>query len=51
MKVREVIAYKDYFEIFLKEQPNNVQDKIYKIIEAIETIERIPANYLKSINQ
>ncbi len=49
MKVREVIAYKDYFEIFLKEQPNNVQDKIFKIIEAIETIERIPANYLKSI--
>jgi len=49
MKVREVIAYKDYFEIFLKEQPINVQDKIFKIIEAIETIERIPANYLKSI--
>lgn len=47
MKVREVIAYKHYFEDFLKEQPVKVQDKIYKIIEAIETLERIPKNYLK----
>jgi len=49
MKVREVIAYKDYFEIFLKKQPQKVQDKIFKIIEAIETLERVPKNYLKSI--
>jgi phage-related protein len=26
-----------------------VQDKIYKILEAIETLERIPTNYLKLI--
>lgn len=49
MKVREVIAYKNYFEDFLKEQPIKVQDKIFKIIEAIETLERVPTNYLKSI--
>ena len=48
-KVRQVIAYGDYFESFLKKQPKKVQDKIYKIIEAIETLERIPANYLKAI--
>ncbi|MBD3749295.1 MAG: type II toxin-antitoxin system RelE/ParE family toxin [Sphingobacteriales bacterium] len=47
MKVREVIAYKDYFESFLKSQPQKVQDKIFKIIEAIETLERVPSNYLK----
>lgn len=47
MKVREVIAYKDYFESFLKSQPQKVQDKIFKIIEAIETLERVPTNYLK----
>lgn len=47
MKVREVIAYKDYFENFLKSQPQKVQDKIFKIIEAIETLERVPTNYLK----
>ena len=32
-KVREVIAYKNYFEDFLKTQPTKVQDKIFKIIE------------------
>jgi len=31
------------------EQPQKVQDKIFKIIEAIETLERVPSNYLKSI--
>jgi len=49
MKVREVIAYKNHFEDFLLEQPRKVQDKIYKIIEAIETLERVPSNYLKLI--
>lgn len=44
MKVREVIAYKNYFEEFLLEQPRKVQDKIFKIIEAIETLERVPSN-------
>jgi len=48
-KIRKVIAYKNYFEDFLLAQPVKVQDKIYKIIEAIETLERIPANYLKFI--
>jgi phage-related protein len=33
----------------LKKQPVKVQNKIFKIIEAIETLERIPENYLKSI--
>ncbi len=49
MKVREVIAYENHFEDFLQEQPAKVQDKIFKIIEAIETLERVPANYLKSL--
>ena len=49
MKVRKVIAYKKYFEDFLLAQPTKVQDKIFKIIEAIETLERVPSNYLKSI--
>jgi phage-related protein len=48
-RIRQVIAYKNYFEDFLLEQPKKVQDKIYKIVEAIETLERIPANYLKFI--
>ena len=50
MKVRKVIAYKHHFEEFLTKQPVKVQNKIFKIIEAIETLERIPENYLKSIS-
>lgn len=49
MKIREVVAYKNYFEDFLREQPIKVQDKIFKIIEAIETLERVPSNYLKAM--
>ena len=48
-KIREVIAYKNYFEDFLLKQPIKVQNKVFKIIEAIETLERIPENYLKFI--
>jgi phage-related protein len=48
-KVREVIAYQDYFENFLKKQTQKVQNKIYKVIEAIETLERVPETYLKPI--
>lgn len=48
-KIREIIAYKNYFEDFLTEQPIKVQDKIFKILEAIETLERIPTSYLKLI--
>lgn len=48
-KIREIIAYKSYFEDFLVQQPLKVQDKIFKILEAIETLERIPTYYLKQI--
>lgn len=48
-KVREVIAYEHYFEEFLLAQPTKVQDKIFKVIEIIETYERVPSNYLKVI--
>ena len=48
-RIREIIAYKHYFEEFLVQQPAKVQDKIFKVLEAIETLERIPSNYLKHI--
>ena len=50
-KIREVIAYKNYFVDFLTKQPIKVQNKIFKIIEAIETLERIPTTYLKHIEE
>ncbi len=48
-KVREVIIYKQYFEDFFKEQTTKVQDKIIKILDIIEHIDRIPSSYLKYI--
>lgn len=50
-KIREVVAFKNYFEEFLKIQPTKIQNKIFKVIEAVETLERIPVNYLKYINE
>jgi len=50
-KIREIVAYKHYFEDFLIRQPVKVQNKIFKILEAIETLERIPTNYLKLISE
>ena len=46
-KVREVVEFENHFSEFLKKQPDKVQNKIFKIIEAIETLERVPSNYLK----
>ncbi len=48
-KVRQVVAYKHYFEEFLRQLPIKAQDKVFKIIEAIETFERVPSHYLKSL--
>jgi phage-related protein len=49
-RIRTVIAYKNYFKEFLIEQPQKVQDKIFKIIEIIEFQQRIPEKYLKHID-
>lgn len=48
-KVREVVEFENHFTEFLKKQSIKVQNKIFKIIEAIETLERVPSNYLKAI--
>ena len=48
-KIREVVEFESHFSDFLKQQPEKVQNKIFKVIEAIETLERVPANYLKAI--
>lgn len=49
MKVRQVITYKAYFEDFFKAQPQKVKDKIIKVLDIIEQIDRIPSTYLKYI--
>lgn len=49
MKYREVVTYKDYFDDFFKKQSRKVQDKIIKILDILETVERLPITYLKYI--
>ena len=43
MKVREVVVYKHYFEDFFKEQNRKVQDKIIKVLDILEQVERVPS--------
>lgn len=49
MKVRKVVTYKHYFDDFFKEQTRKVQDKIIKVLDIIEHVERVPLTYLKYI--
>lgn len=48
-KVREVITYKEYFDDFFAQQNQKVRDKIIKVLDIIEHIDRIPSTYLKYI--
>ena len=49
MKIRNVIAYKHYFIDFVKSLPEKMQDKIIKTIQYVETLQMVPAKYLKHI--
>lgn len=49
MKYREVVTYKEYFDDFFSKQPRKVQDKIIKVLDILETVERVPVTYLKYI--
>jgi len=46
-KIRQIVAYKHYFEEFLAVQPDKVKAKIYKILELVEYQQQIPTKYLK----
>ena len=48
-KIRTIVSYKNYFEVFLLNQPVKVQNKIYKILEIIEYQQFIPTRYLEHI--
>jgi phage-related protein len=48
-KVRKVVQYGNYFELFLRNQPKKTQDKIFKVIEIIETFQHVPKSYLSPI--
>jgi len=46
-KFRTVILYKDYFSDFYSQQKQKVKDKILWTFKIIETIQRVPEDYLK----
>ena len=48
-RVREIIAYKDYFEVFFEKQTEKVKAKIHKILNLIEYQQIIPSKYFKHI--
>jgi len=40
MKYRAVTTYRDYFDKFFAEQTQKVRDKIIKVLDIVENIER-----------
>ncbi|MBP6976733.1 MAG: type II toxin-antitoxin system RelE/ParE family toxin [Lentimicrobiaceae bacterium] len=48
-KFRVIVAYKDYFEKFLSRQPERVKAKIFKILNLVESQQKIPDTYIKHI--
>jgi phage-related protein len=48
-KIRTIVSYKGYFEDFLRNQPDKVQNKIFKILEIIEFQHYIPGKFLKHL--
>ena len=47
--IRKSFLYKDYFKVFFNNQSDKVKCKIIWVLRLIETIERIPEDYIKHI--
>ena len=48
-KIRKLVFYKDYYDVFIKNQRPRVQAKIFWTIILIENVEKVPSKYLKYI--
>ncbi|SKB48426.1 type II toxin-antitoxin system RelE/ParE family toxin [Dyadobacter psychrophilus] len=49
-KIRKVVVYKHYFDQFVAEQSLAVRRKIFRIIQGIETYQRIPSSFIKHLS-
>lgn len=49
LKHRNIIFYKDYFQLFFEQQRDKVKDKIIWTFELIEELKRVPETYLKHL--
>lgn len=50
-RYRQIVAYRNYFEDFFQKQNEKVRNKIIKVLEIVETIERVPESYLKHLQE
>ena len=48
-RVQQVVEFENHFSSFHTQRPVRVQNKIFKVIEASETLERVPSSYLKAL--
>ena len=48
-KIRTIVFYKDYFEIFFIQQNEKVKAKIIWTLSLIEELKRVPETFLKHI--
>lgn len=48
-KYRQIVFYKDYFQVFFEKQSKKLKAKIVWTFELIEDIQRVPDTYLKYI--
>lgn len=48
-KYRKVVFYKNYFQKFFDNQSQKVRAKIIWTLELLEDLPRVPANYLRSL--
>ena len=49
-KIRTIFLYQDYFQDFYVKQKQKVKDKILWTFRLIETIEKVPEDYLKHLS-
>lgn len=50
-RYRQIVAYRNYFDDFFQNQNEKVRNKIIKVLDIVETIERVPESYLKHIQE
>jgi phage-related protein len=49
-KFRNIYLYKDYFTDFYEKQKQKVKDKILWTFKVVETLQQVPTDYLKHID-
>ena len=49
LKFRNIILFKDYFDVFFIKQRQKVKDKIIWTFDLIEKIQQVPETYLKHL--